>query len=486
MTAEAARPKLRQLDPYRWEVVKEGGMRVPGLVYASGDLIKAIENDQSLVQVQNVAHLPGIVGCSIAMPDIHWGYGFPIGGVAATDPAEGGVISPGGVGYDICCGVRLARTNLTRAEIAPKLDRLVGELFNRVPTGVGASGAIRKLSVAEERRLTVNGARWAGELGYATDADLERTEESGRMAGADPAGLSERAIERGRNQVGTLGSGNHFLEVDVVERVFDSAIASAFGLEKGQIVVLIHCGSRGFGYQVCDDFLRVMERAARTYHISLPDRQLAAAPVRSPEGEAYIASMACAMNYAWTNRQMILHLAREAFGKALDISPRDLAMEMVYDVAHNIAKLEEHEINGERRRVLVHRKGATRSFPAGHPDVPEPYRAVGHPVLIPGEMLGGSYVCVGTEESMQETFGSSAHGAGRRMSRKAALKRAKGRAIDREMAAQGVQVRARGRRTLGEEMPEAYKDVSQVVDVIHNAGIARKVVHLKPIGVIKG
>jgi tRNA-splicing ligase RtcB len=476
---------LTRVSDVLWELPATGGMRVPGRVYADTELLAALEGDQSLTQVRNVAHLPGILRYSLAMPDIHFGYGFPIGGVAAFS-VEDGVVSPGGVGYDINCGCRLLATDLERSDIEGKVKTLLDQLFRDVPSGVGSSGAIAKLPRKELERLLVKGAAWAVEHGYGRAADLDHTEAGGALSGADPETVSERAYTRGLDQVGTLGSGNHFLEIQAVEEVFDREVAQAFGLRKGQVTLMIHCGSRGFGYQVCEDYLSVMGAAATKYHIELPDRQLACAPVASPEGRRYLAAMACAANYAWANRQMIMHLTEEALLHALKISPRDLGMRLVYDVAHNIAKLEEHEVDGKTVKACVHRKGATRAFGPGEAEVPSDYRHVGQPVLVPGDMGRASFVCKGTAEAMRQTFGSTCHGAGRVMSRAQALKRAKGRAIDRELAAAGVLVRSQGRKTLDEEMPEAYKDVEKVVSVMDRAGVSPRVARLRPLGVVKG
>jgi tRNA-splicing ligase RtcB (3'-phosphate/5'-hydroxy nucleic acid ligase) len=478
-------PSLRQLSDFLWELPAEGGMRVPGRIYADRELIAALRDDQSLVQVSNVAHLPGILCCSLAMPDIHYGYGFPIGGVAAFAIDEG-VVSPGGVGYDINCGCRLLATGLDSADIRDKVPRMVDQLFRDVPSGVGSSGAIAKLPRAELEKVLVKGAAWAVERGYGSPEDLEHTEDSGALPGADPAAVSERAYARGQDQVGTLGSGNHFLEIQVVEEVFDSEAAQAYGLRPGQVTVMVHCGSRGLGYQVCEDYLSVMAAATSRYDLQLPDRQLSCAPVGSAEGKRYLAAMACAANYAWANRQMIMYLTEQALLRALHISPKELNLCLVYDVAHNIAKLETHEVAGASVETCVHRKGATRAFGPGRAEVPEDYQAVGQPVLIPGDMGTASFVCKGTEEAMRQTFGSTCHGAGRVMSRAQALKRAKGRAIAAELARNGVFVRSQGPKTLGEEMPEAYKDVERVVAVMDRAGISPRVARLRPLGVVKG
>jgi tRNA-splicing ligase RtcB len=454
-------------------------------VYADDELARALEGDQSLDQVANVAHLPGILCCSLAMPDIHFGYGFPIGGVAAFSVDEG-VISPGGVGYDINCGCRLLATDLTVDDVRDRLHILADHLFRDVPSGVGSSGAIATLSRKDLDRLLVKGSAWAVDQGFGSSEDLDHTEDRGAIASADPAAVSERAYSRGLDQVGTLGSGNHFLEVQVVDEILDPEAAAAFGLWAGQITVMVHCGSRGFGYQVCDDYLAVMGRASAAYGISLPDRQLACAPVASPEGRRYLAAMACAANYAWANRQMIMHLTERAILHALRLSPRDLNLRLVYDVAHNIAKLEDHQVAGDVVQACVHRKGATRAFGPGRPEVPADYAAVGQPVLIPGDMGTASYVCKGTNEAMMQTFGSTCHGAGRVMSRARALSLAKGRAIDRELAEKGILVRSQSRKTLGEEMPEAYKDVDRVAAVMDRAGISPKVARLRPLAVVKG
>jgi tRNA-splicing ligase RtcB len=476
--------KLRRIDEYRWEVTQEGAMRVPGIIYSSSRLMKAMGNDESPKQVANVAQLPGIVKYSLAMPDMHWGYGFPIGGVAAFD-VNGGIVSPGGVGYDINCGCRLMMTNLRQEEVRPHLARVVNTLFQHVPTGVGSKGSL-KLSRSEEKRVLVEGVRWAVKNGYGSQGDLESMEDGGCLEGADPEEVSERALERGKDQVGTLGSGNHFLEVEVVEKIFDKDAASTLGIEEGQVAVMIHSGSRGFGHQVCDDYLAKLVKHIDKLGIKLPDRQLACAYIQSPEGRQYLAAMACAANYAWANRQMLMHWTGEALEQALGLSPRALGMRLVYDVCHNIAKIEEHIVDGKKMSLCVHRKGATRAFPAGHPALPAKYRKTGQPVLIPGDMGTGSYVLVGTQKAMEETFGSTCHGAGRVMSRAAAMKASRGRSISREMEDRGVLVMAAAKGTLAEEMPEAYKDIDEVVNVVHSAGLSRKVARLRAIGCIKG
>ena len=476
--------ELAQIDDYRWEISRTGAMRVPGRIYASAAMMADIRREEALKQVANVATLPGIVGASLAMPDIHWGYGFPIGGVAAFD-WDTGVISPGGVGYDINCGVRLASTSFVEADVRPRLEELVNALYRNIPSGVGSTGFV-KLTDKEEKAVLVQGSRWAVKNGFGEDGDVDRTEDQGCMPDADPGAISQRALERGKKQLGTLGSGNHFVEVGVVEKIYAPEVARVFGLFEGQVTVLLHSGSRGLGYQVCDDLLALMNKQANRLGFDLPDRQLACAMIRSEMGTRYYHAMACAANYAWANRQILLHRCRQVFERVFGIGPKDLSMNLVYDVCHNIAKKEEHTVGGKKQTLCVHRKGATRSFPPGHPAICEEYRAVGQPILIPGDMGTASYVLVGAEKAMAETFGSTCHGAGRVLSRQAAKKQSKGRAIYRELEDRGILVRWTGKSTLAEEMPDAYKDVSQVVAVVHGAGISRKVAKLRPIGVIKG
>ncbi len=478
---------LKKISPYLWEVPREykPGMRVPGIIYASSKMIEHILKERVIEQVANVACLPGIVKYSLAMPDAHWGYGFPIGGVAAFDPEKDGVISPGGVGYDINCGVRLVRSDLTLDDLKLHLERLINALFNNVPCGVGVGGKI-KLSPKEEREVLVKGARWAVEEGMGIKEDLEATEEGGELKGARPELISPKAYERGRGQVGTLGSGNHFLEVQVVDEIYDEKLAKTLGIFLGQITIMIHSGSRGFGHQVCDDNLKVMQRAVEKYGIKLPDRQLACAPINSPEGENYFAQMACAANYAWCNRQIIMHLVRETFQKVFGKSWEKLGLYLVYDVAHNIAKFEEYQVDGKKKKLCVHRKGATRAFPPHHPQVPLKYREIGQPVIIPGDMGRCSYLLIGTEKAFKDTWGSTCHGAGRMMSRHEAIRQARGRSIYQEMMDRGIIVRAKGKHTLAEEMPQAYKDVRDVVEVVDKAGISRKIARMRPLGVVKG
>jgi tRNA-splicing ligase RtcB len=477
-------PSLNKIGDFLYEIPKTGKMRVPARIYASERMLKDILRDNALEQVANVAWLPGIVGYSYAMPDIHWGYGFPIGGVAAFDVEEG-IVSPGGVGYDINCGVRLLKTDLMWQEIEPKIQRLVDTLFRKIPSGVGSTGQI-KLNPSEEKKVLLQGAHWAVANGYGEQADLDKIEENGCMADADPAKVSDQALKRGKAQIGTLGSGNHFVEVGFVQEVFDEKAASTLGLHKDQVTVIVHTGSRGFGHQVCDDFIKIMLKASATYNIELPDRQLCCAPVNSPEGQDYLGAMAAAVNFAFCNRQMITHWARQAFASALDAPLSSVNMAVVYEVAHNIAKIETHVVEGQKKKLCVHRKGATRAFGPHHPEIPADYRDIGQPVLIPGDMGRYSYVLVGTEKAMQETFGSTCHGAGRVMSRNKAKAAARGRELRQELQSKGIYIKASSYATIAEEMPEAYKDVSDVVETVAGAGISKKVVKLKPMGVIKG
>ncbi len=478
--------EINKIHDYLWEIPPQRGMRVPGRIYTSRKMIEEfLQTDESVKQVVNVAHLPGIQKYSLAMPDIHWGYGFPIGGVAATDLEEG-VISPGGVGYDINCGVRLARTGLKHEDVSKRLEKLIEDFFKTIPTGVGSSGAIRKLSIKEIKQIMQRGSAWAIEQGYGQPEDLEFTEENGCMSLANPDAVSKRAFERGQDQAGTLGSGNHFLEIDVVDQIFDPEVAEVFGLFPDQIVMIIHSGSRGLGYQICDDYLKILVKTFPKYGISLPDKQLACAPIQSAEGQNYLGAMAAAANFAWNNRQIIMDLARRAFKKVFNISDQDLDFHLVYDVCHNIAKIETHVIDGQTKQVCVHRKGATRAFPPNDERIPQKYQSVGQPVLVPGDMGRYSFVAVGTERALEETFGSSCHGAGRAKSRHQSLKAGKGKDLIGELRERGVIIQARGKRTIAEEMPYAYKDVADVIDIMHKAGISRKVARLRPIGVIKG
>jgi tRNA-splicing ligase RtcB len=477
--------QLRRVDDQVWEIPRHGGMRVPGRIYAGDKLMRDLREDPALAQVVNVAHLPGIVGYALAMPDIHWGYGFPIGGVAAVD-ADEGVITPGGIGFDVNCGVRLLRTGLDAGDVSAHLPRLADALFAAIPAGVGSEGTIPKLGQADEKRLLAQGAAWAVARGFGRTSDLESTEEGGCMMAADPDAVSATALERGRSQVGTLGSGNHFLEVQRVDEVYDERAASALGIALGQITVMIHSGSRGLGYQVCDDALRTMGKAMQRYGISVPDRQLACVPLASAEGQQYFAAMAAAANFAWTNRQVMAGLAERAFEGALGVGPSTLRFGLVYDVCHNVAKLEEHVVDGRRRRLCVHRKGATRAFGPAHRDLPPHLRPLGQPVIIPGDMGRYSFLMLGTDTAMAETFGTTCHGAGRVMSRAEAKKAARGLDLIGNLAERGVVIRAQSTRGIAEEMPWAYKDVADVIDVVHRADLARKVARLKPLIVIKG
>jgi tRNA-splicing ligase RtcB (3'-phosphate/5'-hydroxy nucleic acid ligase) len=465
--------QLERVGPYLWRIPRDAGrgMRVPGLVVADDRLIASIKSDASLEQIANGATLPGIVKAAMAMPDIHQGYGLPVGGVVATD-ARSGVVSPGAIGFDINCGVRLLKTSLRADDIAGKMEPLVDALYQAIPTGVGSKGSLM-LDPRALDGVLAGGARWAVEQGYGVAEDLGRIESEGSLPGAAPASVSAHARERGKRQLGSLGSGNHFLEVQTVEAVYDPQAAGALGLSEGLVTVMIHTGSRGLGHQVCTDYLDITGKALRRYGITVPDRQLACAPVDSEEARAYLGAMRAAANFAFANRQVLAHWTREVFARTLGVAPGDLGMSAVYDVAHNIAKEEEHEVDGARRRLIVHRKGATRAFP-------------GQPVLVPGDMGRYSYVLIGTEAAMRETFGSTCHGAGRLMSRTAAVKAARGRRIGDELRQRGVLARATGRDALAEEMPEAYKDVQDVVDVVHRLGISTRVVRLRPLAVIKG
>lgn len=474
--------KVKKIGEHRYVIPRtyKKGMLIEGLIYADDELMRAIENDLTFDQVANVATLPGLVGRSLAMPDAHQGYGFAIGGVAAADMVDG-VVSAGGVGFDINCGVRLLGSSFTLEEVRPKIDDLLNQMFRDIPCGTGRRGIIG-LELRQLDEVLVKGARWAVANGYGTASDLEHIEEQGELKGADPAKVSARAKQRGKEQLGTLGSGNHFAEVQYVAEVFDGPVAEAFKLHQNQIVVLIHTGSRGLGHQVCTDYLDIMQEAMTTYGIEIVDRQLACVPISSPEGRDYIAAMRAAANFAFANRQMITHWIREAFRRV--IGPGELGV--VYDVAHNIAKEETHVVDGLERPVLVHRKGATRAFPKHHAEIPSDYFEAGQPVLIPGSMGTCSYVLVGTDRAMQETFGSTCHGAGRSKSRHAAKKEITAEELIRALKAKGIHVRGASKSGLTEENPNAYKDVSRVVDVVHDAGIARKVAKLVPIGVIKG
>ena len=478
---------LEKIDDYTWRIPKhKPGMRVPGRVYANKALLEKIQTDRTLEQCVNVSHLPGIYKYAITLPDGHEGYGFPIGGVAATDYNEG-VISPGGVGYDINCGVRLLTTNLSARDIRPKLAELTSTIFNNVPCGLGSRRKDFGVTTHELERLVMEGVQWAVDHGLGWSEDIEHHEEQGCMKNANPDKVSTRAKNRGLRQVGTLGSGNHFLEIQKVDKIYDEKIAKIFGIEhEEQVTVMIHCGSRGFGHQVCSDYLRIMERAVHKYKIALPDRELACAPGNSKEAEDYYQAMACAVNYAFVNRQTIMHWIRQSFRQIFKVDPEKLGLNLVYDVAHNIAKIENHKINGKQRKVWIHRKGATRAFPPGHPDIPADYRAAGQPVLIPGSMGTSSWLLAGTEKAMEISFGSTAHGAGRMMSRRAAKRRFWGGDVKDALEKRGIHVRAASTVILAEEADPAYKNVDMVVEVSDKLGLAKKVARLVPLAVAKG
>ena len=478
---------LEKITDYKWRIPKsyKAGMRVDGIIYASEKMLAQIKKDNAPEQVANVAFLPGIVKYSLAMPDIHWGYGFSIGGVAATDPDEGGVISPGGVGFDINCGVRLLKTNLELEDVKDKIDKIVNSLYQNVPSGLGSKGEI-KVSFQEERKLIIEGAEWAVKKGLGVKEDLEVCEEYGAIEGADPDAVSQRAYERGKQQAGTLGSGNHFLEMQVIEEIFDKEIAEKLGLFVGQITVMIHSGSRGFGYQVCDDYVRIMVKCLDKYHIRVPDRQLACAPINSPEAKNYIGAMKSAANYAWANRQVLMHLVRLSFEKVFSKSWQNLGMELIYDVAHNIAKFEKHFIEGEEKILCIHRKGATRAFGPQNPELPDKYKEIGQPVIIPGDMGTASYLLVGTKKAEEESFSSTCHGAGRVKSRHEAIRTVDLGALLKNLKSKGIEVRATGKKTIVEEAPSAYKNVDEVVEVVHKAGLSKKVCRMRPLCVVKG
>jgi len=479
--------RLKKITDLIWEfptTVKQG-MRVPAHVFADQQLLSKMKKDHTFNQLVNVTFLPGIYKWAIALPDAHEGYGFPIGGVAATD-IETGVISPGGVGYDINCGVRLLRTSLNKQDILPKLPELLNSIFRDVPSGLGSRGKV-SVSVSELNKVLEEGARWGVENGYGWDEDLIHSEEGGCMEGANAAKVSREAKERGKSQIGSLGSGNHFLEIQYVDTIYDLDVAKQLGIvEEGQVTMMIHTGSRGLGHQVCSDYLRTIEFATKKYNIKIPDRELACVPVSSQEGIDYFEAMAASANFAWCNRQLITHWVRESFEKALRTRAEDLDLHLIYDVAHNMAKIEEHKINGKAKKVCVHRKGATRCFPPNHEVLPADYKEIGQPVLIPGSMGTASYLLVGAEKAMELSFGSTAHGAGRALSRTAALKRFWGETVKKELEAQGTLVRSASKKVLSEEAPGAYKDIDNVAKVSNDIGIATLVARLKPLGVTKG
>ncbi|GAB4457039.1 MAG: RtcB family protein [Anaerolineae bacterium] len=477
---------FKRISDVLWEIPPtfRDDMRVPARLYATGRMLEDVLVDRSVEQLINTATLPGVVGHALAMPDIHQGYGFPIGGVAATALPDG-VISPGGVGYDINCGVRLLATNIDHEELEPHTSKLADALYRNCPSGVGQGGAVR-LNANEYERMLTEGAKWAIGAGYARPEDVERTESGGYFEQANPGAVSQRAKARGRDQVGTLGAGNHFIEVDLIEDVYDPEAADAMGLVRDRVAVQIHCGSRGFGHQIATDYVRDFQKAVRKYGIALPDRELVCAPVSSDEGQQYLGAMFCAANYAFANRQVLAHLVRRSFEEALAGQVRDWDVYQVYDIAHNMAKIETHEVGGKRVKVCVHRKGATRAFGPGFEELPPAYRDIGQPVLVPGSMGTASYVLVGTEGSMAQSFGSTCHGAGRTMSRSKAKKTVRGERLREELKRDGIAVRAGSMAGLAEEAPVAYKDVDDVVQVVHEAGIARKVARLRPLVVIKG
>lgn len=475
---------LERVNDYVWEIPKsyKDGMNVPARVFANEKLLNEIKQDKTLDQITNVAFLPGIQEFSIALPDAHQGYGFPIGGVAAIDYEEG-VISPGGIGYDINCGVRVLKTNLNKNEVRSSVSNLIDSLFNNVPSGVGSKARV-KFDKGELSEILQMGAEWPVEQGYGWEKDLESLEENGSMNG-DPDKISEKAMNRGKSQVGSLGSGNHFLELQYVDKIFDSKAADVYGLEEGQVTLMIHTGSRGFGHQVCSDYLRTIEKAAKKYNLPLPVKELVSAPINSREGQDYYKAMQAAANFAWANRQMITHWARESFSGVFDRPPEDLDMEILYDVAHNIAKEETHKVDGKKKKLMMHRKGSTRSFGAGRKEIPRKYRDIGQPVLIPGDMGTASYILSGLEKG-DKTFGSTAHGAGRLMSRTAATNKFWGGDVKDDLGKEGVYVRSASMKTVAEEAPGAYKDIDDVIKVTEKAGISSPVARLKPMGVAKG
>jgi len=475
---------MKKIGDCKWLIEKQGKMRVPGIVYASDKLYEAMQSDNSINQVRNVAHLPGIQKYSLAMPDIHWGYGFPIGGVAAMD-TENGVISPGGVGFDINCGVRVIRTNLKSSDLIKNKELLANKIYSAVPCGVGSKSDIN-VSFSTLKKVLKEGSSWAVKNGFGWDEDLEYTEENGRLETVDPDIISDRALERGKPQLGTLGSGNHFIEIQKVSDIFDEKAATMLGLELDSITVMIHTGSRGFGHQVCSDWIKHLRSAKKKFDMDIPDEQLIYAPFDSGEGKNYLSAMRAAANFAWTNRQVILSRVRESFAEVFGKSAESLGMNLIYDVAHNIAKVEEHTVDGKTKKLCVHRKGATRAFPPNHPDVPKKYKEFGQPVLIPGDMGTASYVLLGTQKAMDETFGSTCHGAGRVLSRKKAMQATGGRNISGELKEKGIYVRAKSVKTIREEAPEAYKAIDEVVDVVERVGISKKVVRMLPLAVIKG
>jgi tRNA-splicing ligase RtcB len=478
---------LVRISEYIWEVPKSyrSDMNVPARIYASEELLEATFGDRTMEQLINTAAMPGVVKRVLVMPDAHQGYGPPIGGVVPTRYPDG-VISPGAVGYDINCGVRLMASELVAEEVKDEIDDLITALYRNIPAGVGKGGGARKVSPREMDQVLVKGAAWAVKAGYGRPEDLERLEEGGAMDGADPSAVSPRAKQRGGPQLGTLGSGNHFIEIQEVEEIYDDEIARAFGLFQGQLTVEIHSGSRGLGHQVCSEYVKSLQGAVQKYKIKLPDRQLVCAPLDSPEGKRYFGAMVGAANYAWANRQAMAHLARRGFEDVLAGKVGSFDLHTVYDVCHNVAKIEEHVVDGKKMKLCVHRKGATRAFGPGHPAITPVYREVGQPVLVPGDMGTASYVLVGTRDAMEESFGTSAHGAGRTMSRTAAKRKIHGGTLRQELEQQGIRVRAKSMAGLAEEAPDAYKDIDAVIEVVDGAGLARKVARLRPLAVMKG
>jgi tRNA-splicing ligase RtcB len=478
---------MNKIDEFRYEIPRsfKPCMSTSAVIFADDKMIQSVKDDNAPEQAANVACLPGIVGKSLAMPDIHWGYGFPIGGVAAFD-ADNGIISPGGIGYDVNCGVKLVRTDLTVHDVGQDIKKLIDTIFNNVPSGVGEKGKLR-LSISQIDDVLEGGARWAVEQGYGWEDDLVSSEENGRMSTADSSKVDTKAKQRGAPQLGTLGGGNHFLELQRVEKILDPEAAKAFGIHSvDQIMVSIHSGSRGCGHQIASDYIRTMEQAIKKYNISVPDRQLACAPVNSNEGQDCFKAMSAAANYAWANRQLILHWVRESFESVLGRKAEEMGMSCVYDVAHNICKLEEHDFEGKRRKLYVHRKGATRAFDSSRPEVPAKYREVGQPVLIPGDMGSASYVLVGTAHAMKETFGSTCHGAGRLMSRTSATHKFSVNEVVSMLQGRGIYIKAASKDGIVEEAPGAYKNIDDVVRIAHGAGISKMVARLKPLGVMKG
>ncbi|MCK5707949.1 MAG: RtcB family protein [Candidatus Aureabacteria bacterium] len=474
---------MKKINDFCFEIEKEKKMRVPGRIFVTENMLSSIR-EECFEQVKNVATLPGIIKASYAMPDIHWGYGFPIGGVAAFD-LENGIISPGGVGYDINCGVRLMSTGLSKGQVSTGIKKIINEIYKNVPVGVGSTSNIN-LNLRNAEKVFKDGIKWVYSQGIGNENDMEYIEDQGCVKGAIPENISKKAFERGRRQLGTLGAGNHFIEIGYVESIYDKKVANIYDIFKDQIMVLIHTGSRGFGYQVCDDYIKLMIRAAEKYSIDLPDRQLCCAPFKSEEGQQYFGAMNCAVNYAFANREIIAHNVRKSLETVLEIGPRDLNLKTIYEIAHNIAKLETHKIEGKEKQLVIHRKGATRAFPEGHKNLPSKYISAGQPVLIPGDMGRYSYIATGTQKALNSTFGSVCHGAGRLLGRRQAIRKAKGRDIQKELEKEGIFIKAFNNRSIIEEMPEAYKNIDEVVDTAVGAGLVKKIARLKPLGVIKG